>query len=303
MQLFRHREDRVPTLLVALLFAVDVAIFFLVDSPWVLAAWCLVGVVPKGAVCAWNHHHQHVPVFHPTVLNRLLELVYGLHTGATTNAWVLHHSLGHHVTYLDQQRDESRWMRRDGSQMNIVEYAFSVALTAYPRAWAVGKRYPRHRRNFLLMGLLTLAIVAAALVHRPLPALLVFVLPPIISLVGTAWATYAHHAGKSTESVFANCNNVMTPLYNRVTGNLGYHTAHHYRSGVHWSKLPALHQEIAHLIDADSSGDPGFPWGWLDQLTTAISSSRFLPATSSSTASPARLPISASPSGEDGVTT
>lgn len=266
--MFRHREDRVPTLLVTLLFTFDVAMFFLVDSPWALALWCVLGIVPKGCVCAWNHHHQHVPVFHATLLNRLLELMYGLQTGATGNAWLLHHSLGHHVTYLDQSSDQSRWLRRDGTKMHIAEYSLAVALTAYPRAWAVGRRYPRHRRTFLLMGLLTLTVVVAALVHRPLPALLVFVLPAVISLIGTAWATYAHHAGKSTDSVFANCNNVTMPLYNLVTGNLGYHAAHHYRSGVHWSKLPELHKEIAHLIDADSYGSPGFPWGWLDRLRT-----------------------------------
>ena len=265
MQLFRHREDRIPVLLVALLFAVDVGVYFLVASPWLLALWCALGIIPKGLVCAFNHHHQHVPVFRPTILNRLLELVYGLQTGATTNTWVLHHSLGHHVTYLDQTKDESRWLRRDGTQMGVIEYSFAVALTAYPRAWAVGKRYPRHRRNFLGMGLVTLAIIGAAIAYKPAAGVLVFVLPPIISLVGTAWATYVHHAGKSTKDVFANCNNVTMPLYNLVTGNLGYHAAHHYKAGVHWSKLPALHKEIEHLLDADSYTSPGFPWGWLDR--------------------------------------
>jgi fatty acid desaturase len=33
-----------------------------------------------------------------------------------------------------------------------------------------------------------------------------------------------------------------------VTGNLGYHTAHHYKQGVHWSKLPALHEKIKDKI-------------------------------------------------------
>jgi fatty acid desaturase len=52
----------------------------------------------------------------------------------------------------------------------------------------------------------------------------------------------------------------MHPAYNMWTGNLGYHTAHHFRSGVHWSRLPALHKEIEHLIPADCYVDPGFPW-------------------------------------------
>ena len=43
------------------------------------------------------------------------------------------------------------------------------------------------------------------------------------------------------------------PLYNRMTGNLGYHTAHHSEHGLHWSKLPVLHTELAREIPATCS--------------------------------------------------
>jgi fatty acid desaturase len=33
-------------------------------------------------------------------------------------------------------------------------------------------------------------------------------------------------------------------IYNLLTGNLGLHTAHHKRPGLHWSLLPVLHEEI-----------------------------------------------------------
>lgn len=84
---------------------------------WLLAAWLLLVIDPKACICSWNHHHQHLFTFHQGVLNRLLELSYAFHTGITTNAWVLHHVLGHHVNYLDQTKDESAWKRRDGSTM------------------------------------------------------------------------------------------------------------------------------------------------------------------------------------------
>ncbi|RLA27333.1 MAG: fatty acid desaturase, partial [Gammaproteobacteria bacterium] len=37
-------------------------------------------------------------------------------------------------------------------------------------------------------------------------------------------------------------------LFNLLTGNLGYHTAHHYRQRLHWSKLPELHEKIKDRI-------------------------------------------------------
>ncbi|VAW71673.1 hypothetical protein MNBD_GAMMA10-1029, partial [hydrothermal vent metagenome] len=43
-------------------------------------------------------------------------------------------------------------------------------------------------------------------------------------------------------------HNNLSPLYNLFTGNLGYHTAHHHKQGVHWSRLPELHAQIASRI-------------------------------------------------------
>jgi fatty acid desaturase len=260
MPCFRFREDRAPIAIILGLFALDLVVYATVDAWPLLFAWTLIGIVPKGHVAAWNHHHQHVHVFHQAVLNRALELVYALQTGVTSNTWVLHHSLGHHVNYLDQEKDESRWARADGSVMGVAEYAFDVALTAYPRAFGVATRHARQQRIWAVMLGVTLLLLAAIVAWRPLPALFVFVLPMAISLVLTAWATHSHHAGKSTASHFVACNNVLHRGYNLLTGNLGYHTAHHHRPGVHWSKLPALHAEIAHLIPGDCYLSPGIPW-------------------------------------------
>jgi fatty acid desaturase len=260
VRLFRHAEDRIPVAAIVSLFAFDVFVYARVDSLAWLVAWTVVGAVIKGHVCAWNHHHQHVALMAPTWANRLLELVFALQTGVTSHTWVLHHVVGHHMNYLDQEADESRWQRADGSRMGELEYTLEVALTAYPRAYAVGRRFPKFRRTFLWMGALTLAIVVALVWYRPVPALFVFVLPMIISLLITSWATHSHHSGKPTSSHFVACNNILHRGYNLLTGNLGYHTAHHYRSAVHWSKLPALHAQIADKIPDDCYLTPGFPW-------------------------------------------
>ncbi len=37
-------------------------------------------------------------------------------------------------------------------------------------------------------------------------------------------------------------------IYNALTGNLGLHTAHHRRPGLHWSLLPELHEKIRNQI-------------------------------------------------------
>ena len=177
-----------------------------------------------------------------------MEFFYALHTGAATNLWVLHHVLGHHHNYLDQTLDASRWKRQDGTQMGELEYSLIIALTAYYRGYQVGKTHPKVKKTFLIYSSITFLLVGLLVWYKPVPALFVFVLPMITGLFMTAWATYEHHAGLSTDSEFESSFNNTNYWYNLFTGNLGYHTAHHRQQGLHWSKLPGLHEKIKHKI-------------------------------------------------------
>lgn len=258
--MFRYAADRPRVALFVALFALDLVVYLTVSSPVILLAYFAIGILPKGCICAFNHHHQHVPTFKVSLLNRALELMYALQTGVSSHAWVLHHSVGHHLNYLDQSKDESRWRRKSNAVMGKFEYTIHNSFAAYPRAWRVGNRHPNFRRTFVWMGLLTLAVIAALVRYRPISGLIIFVLAPAFSLFGTVYATYLHHSERPTESPFEASRNVMHSFYNRCTGNLGYHTAHHYRPGVHWSKLPSLHEKIAAKIPADSYMSAGWPW-------------------------------------------
>jgi fatty acid desaturase len=250
MSLFKHPEDRLPVTLALGLTCLDIVAYGTLTSPWHLFGYWMLFMVPKGILSAWNHHHQHVMTFRSPALNRVLELCYALHTGITTNTWVLHHVLGHHQNFLDQTLDESRWKRADGSRMGMLEYTLSVAGTAYPRAYRVGKQHPRHQRDFLLYGAITALVVVGLVYAKPLAGLFLFVLPMVTSMLYTSWVTYDHHAGLESDNHFEASYNIMNRWFNRLTGNLGYHTAHHYRQGVHWSRLPELHARIAPQIPA-----------------------------------------------------
>lgn len=261
--IFRYQEDRWPTALIVALFLLDFAVYFYAEQLWILLTWMLFVATFKVAICSWNHHHQHLPTFHNLLLNRALEFVYALHTGITTNAWVLHHVLGHHLNYLDQKKDESRWMRSDGTKMGEVEYTLSVAATGYPRAFQVGKNYPKHQRHFLGMGLFVLLFVCGLTYFRWFPALTVFLIPMLFGYIVTCWHTYCHHAGLDTDDHFKASHNIMHRWYNILTGNLGYHTAHHVKPGLHWSKLPDFHATIADKIPEELFIEPCIPFCWM----------------------------------------
>lgn len=246
--MFRFPADRLPVAIILALSILDFCLYFLTDSIWILAAYWVLMIVPKGAICAWNHHHQHTSTFDNIVLNRILEFFYALHTGVTTNLWLLHHVFGHHRNYLDQSKDESRWQRDSGEMMGELEYTLNIAGTAYYRGFKVGDRLPKARRVFLTYTTLTFVAVAFLVLMNPVPALFLFVLPMICGLLITAWTTYDHHAGLDTDNPFEASRNNLSRIYNLTTGNLGYHTAHHYKHWVHWSDLPALHETIKDRI-------------------------------------------------------
>ena len=246
--MFKYAADRLPVAIILLLSVADFSLYFLVENVWLLVTFWIVMIIPKGKICAWNHHHQHTLTFKQKGLNRLLELFYALHTGTTTNLWMLHHVLGHHQNYMDQTKDESRWQRKSGKKMGEIEYTLTVASTAYFRGFKVGDRFPKLQQIFMLYTVITFSVVTALAYFNPIATLFLFILPMITGLLLTAWATYDHHSGLDTENEFEASRNNLNRLYNITTGNLGYHTAHHHEQGVHWSLLPELHDQIKNKI-------------------------------------------------------
>jgi fatty acid desaturase len=246
--IFRFKEDRWPVAIILSLTVMDFILYFAVTSFTVFITYYALMLIPKGVICAWNHHHQHLFTFRNKHLNRILEFFYALHTGVSTHLWRLHHVLGHHLNFLDQEQDESRWKRKDGTKMGVLEYSLNVALTAYPRGYTVGKKHPKQLKIFVRYTALTLILVIALAIWNPLAAFFLFILPMASSLVFTAYVTYEHHSGLDTKNEFEASYNNLNPVFNFLTGNLGYHTAHHHKQGVHWSKLPQLHEKIAAKI-------------------------------------------------------
>jgi fatty acid desaturase len=171
--------------------------------------------------------------------------------------------LGHHVHYLDQTKDESAWKRRDGTTMGELEYTVVIALTGYLRAFHVARRYPRYQSGFFGMGLVVLLLLGAAFAWNPLNALFVFAIPMVAGYVITCWHTYCHHAGLDTQNPYEASHNIMHRSYNILTGNLGYHTAHHVKPKLHWSKLPEFHATIADRIPDHLYIEPFFPMNLL----------------------------------------
>ena len=252
----RYKADRRAVAYVHVMLGLHAVVYFLAPT-WV-AVLCVIPLASGSIlVAAVNHHHQHFNTFHSSWMNRIFDVALSLQAGIAPFAWVLHHNLGHHVNYLHQRPhadpDESKWTRRDGTQMGRVEYTIDLLLHHQIDIIRVGRRYPKYLRMFLWMKLPVWSIIGLALYFNPMNAFLVILLPGFITLAHTSWVTYDHHAGLYTTSHYDASRNNTNPLFNYITCNLGYHTAHHKRPGVHWSLLPKIHDEIKHLIPPDQT--------------------------------------------------
>ncbi|MFK7895957.1 MAG: fatty acid desaturase [Myxococcota bacterium] len=247
----RYTADRLPVAYTCAGFLLHAAVFFWAPT-WLAVLFVLPLFAVSILISPINHHHQHFNAFHAPWLNRVYDLLLALQTGIAPYAWTLHHNLGHHRNYLNQrphsEPDESKWTRRDGSTMGRAEYTLDLLLHHQIDILRIGRKYPKYFRAFLLMKIPLWIVLGGALYLNATNAFLVILLPGFMALAHTAWVTYGHHAGHHPTSHYDASTNNINPLFNFLTCNLGYHTAHHKRPGVHWSLLPKLHEEIAHLI-------------------------------------------------------
>jgi fatty acid desaturase len=264
---FRYDADVKPVFLFSLFFLLDVSFLFSNLPIWLIATYAFISFFPKSMITAWNHHHQHVPTFKSPVLNMFLEVMYAFQTGVLPEGWVLHHNLGHHVNYMKGHIDESAWVNKRGRKLSEFEYTLKVGLLSYVLILRNAINFDsRHFRRFILGMLCTGLVYYLLWTVNPLYSVVLFVIPAIAGLFGTVWYTYKHHAGLDPGVAEEASWNVLDPLSNTLTGNLGYHTAHHISCGVHWSKLPALHEKISSKIPAELYRGPGFPFSLFKKI-------------------------------------
>lgn len=244
MTLLRHRSDFPAVLLVILVACVQLYVFFVIESHWAAigcVALLLSVQVSSGAIC---HNHHHVNTFRIKWLNRLYESVLYLQTGTSPFSWTIHHNIGHHRHYLDPHQDPAPWKHKNGQMMTRLYFDIVNAARIYPQIMHIGRKHPHVYQKFKRMWVLANLPLLALLLIDPTRTLIVFIAPMILLLVLLLDNTWGQHAGTGLDNHFEASRNVELPLYNLTSWNLGYHTAHHMLPGLHWSKLPELHERI-----------------------------------------------------------
>ncbi|HEU0029848.1 MAG TPA: fatty acid desaturase [Kofleriaceae bacterium] len=239
-----YREDR-RTVAVAMLN------LGLLVTPYVIRvphAYALAFVVGCGVLSfsSWAiiHNHIHVRTFRARWLNELGAMLISLTVGHPATGLVLTHNMNHHV-HIGGDRDWSRpanagrgwggWRLVRYAVVTPIEMARGRSADGAPRL-PVALRRQRSRERWLLYSL-----IACALVLRP-ATFVCFTLPIWIagSLIFLGINLLQHDACEPG-SPAAHSRDFTGRFINFLFFNGGFHTAHHNRPGLHWSRLPAEH--------------------------------------------------------------
>lgn len=237
-------------------------LYMLITTALPLVQWQLDGIhaplflaslVMAFAVGAMHHNHAHLPMWRSRLLNAATDCWFTFFQGHPGYAFVPAHLDNHH-RHRNRALDHTRtWRLRDDNGLSgFVRHPFESALALAPvlAAWLqrLRREQPaRFRRVCADYGLLALSLaILLGLDWRK--AALYVLLPQAVALFFLLASNYLQHAHTDDSSRYGHSRN-FTGWINPLFFNVGYHTAHHHHSRLHWSRLPAAHARLAGRID------------------------------------------------------
>jgi len=240
-----YREDR-RTVAVATLNLVLLALPYAIDVRAIRLPYVLVCGVLAFSAWAIVHNHIHVRTFRIGWLDAGFSMLLSLTVGHPATGLVLTHNMNHHV-HIGGDADWSRPANggRGWGLVRLLRYAIVT-----PVAMARGRAAPgapklpvalvrrRSRERWLLYSLMLAALALAP------STFFAFTLPIWIagSLIFLGINLLQHDACEPGTA--AHSRDFTGRFVNFIFFNGGYHTVHHERPGLHWSRLPAEHARL-----------------------------------------------------------
>ncbi|WP_293905187.1 fatty acid desaturase [Phenylobacterium sp.] len=256
------RWDAVPAALAVLQLAL-VPVFFAVwpQLTWPSRiAWLLVYAFSVG----WNlnsvaHNFIHNPFFASARLNRLMSLTITLALISPQTMYRYIH-LKHHAGNADRPNENGVTIDplsiyqhgHEGKPEPMLSYVFLQFFRdddPFELARRIGEKRPLEAKQALFEFWSIIALYGALLVAGVFTGRWVFV-PLIVagSYLGQCVSNlcgYYEHLGGNPDKPIAWGVSTYEKVYNWVFLYNGYHAEHHYRPKVHWTKMTALHRDIA----------------------------------------------------------
>ena len=246
----RNRRDARPIALVISFFIYQLAVYLFADDWQHALLWIAIPhVVLNIPIASAMHIAIHTPIFYRGKHDFLFGLLYALEIGITRTCFRIDH-LTHHRYFLEPEKDPNAWQSM-GKVMGQAQYALHNLVHLYPRSWRIAcERSQKVRREFIAEIVTCLVLLGVLTAYDPPKSVAVYGFCIVWGIAGTYYWSHHQHAGLEPVNVFLACRTYLGKPYNWLAFNVGYHTAHHEKPGLHWSQLPARHEAIASRIPA-----------------------------------------------------
>ena len=237
-------------------------IYIIITTALFVIQWVFIGVnsfiytwylFMSVAVSVMTHNHNHLPMWQSKTLNTITDWWLTVFYGFPIFAWIPTHNKNHH-RFNNREGDDSITYRvsEKNNFLTLISYP---TISGYYQQNAIFRYLKDLKANnkekywlCISQYVILFLWIAGALLLDWQKALLFVIIPQQVSLFSVLIFNYVQHVHANEESEWNHSRN-FTGFLNFMLFNNGYHTIHHHKAGLHWSKVPEAHAEIEHNID------------------------------------------------------
>ena len=237
-------------------------IYIIITTALFVIQWVFIGVnsfiytwylFMSVAVSVMTHNHNHLPMWQSKTLNTITDWWLTVFYGFPIFAWIPTHNKNHH-RFNNREGDDSITYRvsEKNNFLTLISYP---TISGYYQQNAIFRYLKDLKANnkekywlCISQYVILFLWIAGAFLLDWQKALLFVIIPQQVSLFSVLIFNYVQHVHANEESEWNHSRN-FTGFLNFMLFNNGYHTIHHHKAGLHWSKVPEAHEEIEHNID------------------------------------------------------
>lgn len=249
-----HGANVLPLMHVCGYYVLFVMLIAGIPTPPIFQAliWLIMLLANYSLTIGVLHMHAHRPLFVAPAPNRLVELLLCFPSLLSASEMRVFHVYLHHK-HANGPTDPSTTIGHERGWRAIaywLRYSFLVKWVTARELYKTDSR-PAFRTDRLKMPVdLCLCLSAAVTITwiAPLPALLVWWVPMVITWLTSGYFSWLTHAPASALGQPTGSLNTVSNLLMVAICNQGAHDTHHRHPGIHWTDLP---DKIGHLEQYD----------------------------------------------------
>ena len=241
-----YREDRRSVVFLLLTLAFLIGPFLIPPEGPAVVPWILLSSLFCFNACIINHNHIHHSTLRSSRLNEGFGHLLGLAKGHTSHGVLVAHNLNHH-RYHGGEQD---WIRpalagRGPGITRLVRYVIAASISmARGRNAADAPPLPQGLLRQLWRERLSLWLFMGLILWFDWQSALLFVfLPWLLGMLLLTGVNLLQHDGCQPDDPYRNSRNFTGRLGNWFFLNNGFHTAHHLKPRMHWSRLREFHEQ------------------------------------------------------------